>query len=97
MGTGKNWYLVTYDVREPKRLRKVAKHLQGYGVRMQYSVFRVRMNDRERERLGFEMKRIMAKEDKLLVIGLCERCSQKVEQMNTHAEWPEDPPGFEII
>jgi CRISPR-associated protein Cas2 len=97
MSTGKNWYLVTYDVRDPKRLRKVAKHLEGYGVRMQYSVFRVRMNDRERERLGFEMKRIMDPEDKLLVIGLCERCSQKVEQMNTHAEWPEDPPGFEIV
>ena len=27
----KSWHLVTYDVRDPKRLRKVAKKLEGYG------------------------------------------------------------------
>ncbi|MGE0434417.1 MAG: CRISPR-associated endonuclease Cas2 [Planctomycetota bacterium] len=33
------WYLLTYDVRDDKRLRKVAKTLEGYGTRLQYSVF----------------------------------------------------------
>jgi CRISPR-associated protein Cas2 len=32
-------YLVSYDICEPKRLRKVAKVLEGFGVRLQYSVF----------------------------------------------------------
>jgi len=32
-------YLVSYDVRDPKRLRRVAKTLEGFGVRLQYSVF----------------------------------------------------------
>ncbi len=97
MNASKNWYLVTYDVRDPKRLRKVAKHLEGYGTRMQYSVFRVRMNDRERERLGFELKRLMADEDSLLMIGLCERCSARIEKMNKDANWPEDLPSFEVV
>src|SRR5262249_25938031 len=37
---GAHWWLVCYDVRDPDRLRKTAKHLEGYGERVQYSVFR---------------------------------------------------------
>jgi CRISPR-associated protein Cas2 len=32
-------YLVSYDISDPKRLRKVARSLEGFGVRLQYSVF----------------------------------------------------------
>jgi CRISPR-associated protein Cas2 len=32
-------YLVSYDICEPKRLRRVAKVLEGFGTRLQYSVF----------------------------------------------------------
>ena len=30
----KHWHLISYDVRDPKRLRKVAKMLEGYGTRI---------------------------------------------------------------
>ena len=32
-------YLVSYDICNPKRLRRVAKVMEGFGVRLQYSVF----------------------------------------------------------
>jgi CRISPR-associated protein Cas2 len=32
-------YLVTYDVREPRRLRRVFKAMKDYGDWLQYSVF----------------------------------------------------------
>ncbi len=32
-------YLVSYDICDPKRLRRVAKVLEGFGTRLQYSVF----------------------------------------------------------
>ena len=32
-------YLVAYDIREDKRLRRVHKTMKGYGWSMQYSVF----------------------------------------------------------
>ena len=32
-------YLVSYDICAPKRLRRVAKALEGYGTRLQFSVF----------------------------------------------------------
>ena len=32
-------YLVSYDICHPKRLRRVAKAMEGFGLRLQYSVF----------------------------------------------------------
>lgn len=32
-------WIIAYDVAKPKRLRQVAKHLEGVGTRLQYSVF----------------------------------------------------------
>lgn len=32
-------YLVAYDIREPKRLRRVCKLMEEHGDRLQYSVF----------------------------------------------------------
>jgi CRISPR-associated protein Cas2 len=32
-------YLVCYDIADPMRLRRVCQIMQGFGVRMQYSVF----------------------------------------------------------
>ena len=40
-------WLVTYDVRDPKRLRRVFRVVLGYGDHLQYSVFRCELTDRE--------------------------------------------------
>lgn len=32
-------YLISYDISDARRLRRVAKVLEGYGTRLQYSVF----------------------------------------------------------
>ena len=32
-------WIIAYDIAEPKRLRRVAKHLEGVGARLQNSVF----------------------------------------------------------
>lgn len=47
----KHWHLVSYDVRDAKRLRQVAKKLEGYGGRVQYSVFRCRLDRETLEKL----------------------------------------------
>lgn len=94
---GKRWQLVSYDIRDEKRLRKVAKLLQGYGTRLQYSVFRCHLSDRDLERLRWELTRIMTKEDDLLVVSLCNSCVARVRATNPDGQWPEEPPGFIII
>jgi CRISPR-associated protein Cas2 len=93
----KLWYLVTYDVREPKRLRDVAKHLEGYGERLQFSVFRCRLTERELERLRWELTQKMSTEDNLLIVGLCARCGAKVSERQGDDKWTEPASGFEIV
>lgn len=38
-------YLVSYDIANAKRLRRVAKCLESYGTRLQYSVFECPLDD----------------------------------------------------
>lgn len=40
-------YIVSYDISDPKRLRKVYQLLRGYGDHLQLSVFHCELNPRE--------------------------------------------------
>ena len=89
----KHWHLISYDVRDPKRLRQVAKKLEGYGTRVQYSVFRCRLDRITLEKLHWELNQIMKEEDDLLVIPLCGECAGKVPVHSTgdQSSWAELP------
>jgi CRISPR-associated protein Cas2 len=93
----KKWYLITYDIRDSKRLHKVASLMKGYGSRLQYSVFRCRLGEREVEKLRWEMAKLMELEDDLLIIGLCGNCIGRLRNRYGETAWPEEIPGFEII
>ena len=51
-------YLVSYDISDPKRLRKVARSLEGFGVRLQYSVFECPLDDLRLAKLKAELQRL---------------------------------------
>ncbi len=93
----KMWYLISYDVRDDKRLARTAKLLEGYGSRIQYSVFRCRLSKRQVERLKWELTRIMAIEDDLLVIGICQKCSNRIHRRNADETWTDEVKTFEIV
>lgn len=96
MTTGQIYYLVCYDIRDPKRWRRAYKLLQGYGERIQYSIFRCPLTLRERERLRWELEKILAQEDSLLMVGLCNRCVERVIACNRAESWPSQEPSFQI-
>ncbi len=93
----KTWYLVSYDIRDDKRLRRVAKHLEGFGARIQYSVFRCRLTQRQIERLKWELTEIMDKDDNLLVIGICWKCAQRIRRRSSDEAWAEDIKTYEVV
>lgn len=95
----KHWHLVSYDVRNPKRLRQTAKKLEGYGQRIQYSIFRCRLDNETLEKLHWELNQILETEDDLLVIPLCECCAGKVPDHSSgdQSSWVGPPPAFRII
>lgn len=95
----KHWHLIAYDVRDPKRLKEVAKKLEGYGSRIQYSVFRCRLDHKALEKLHWQLNEIMEEEDDLLVIPLCGNCASKVQEHSTgdQSDWAAPPPTFQIV
>lgn len=52
-------YVVTYDICDPKRLRRVFRVMLGYGEHLQYSVFRCELSDREVVELRWRLNDII--------------------------------------
>ncbi len=97
---GAKWWLVSYDVRDPARLRRAAKVLEGTGRRIQYSVFRCWLNPTQMQRLRWELTDVLAPEDDVLMIPLCARCVEGMETTHTASnvpDWPESPESYDIV
>ncbi|WP_129628482.1 CRISPR-associated endonuclease Cas2 [Candidatus Oscillochloris fontis] len=47
--------VISYDIVEDKRRTKIHKHLHGYGVRVQYSVFECDLNKKQLSQLQQEL------------------------------------------
>ena len=92
----KNWYVICYDIVEPKRWRKVYKKLHGYGRRLQYSIFRCRLTKIEVEKLRWELEKELTSEDKLLILSICEKCENKTLSLNRPESWEEDDKTFDF-
>ena len=64
-------YLVSYDIANPKRLRRVARTLEGFGVRLQYSVFECPLDELRLATLKAELQPILNHdEDQVLFVSL---------------------------
>ncbi len=64
-------YLVAYDIREDRRLRNIATCMEGYGTRIQYSVFVCDLSDQEAILMRGDLELIMKlSEDSVMVIDL---------------------------
>jgi len=73
-------YLVTYDIADDKRLRKVFKKMNGYGEHLQYSVFQCELSDKEHIRMIMELTPLLNhKEDQVLIFTLGPADSYKAE------------------
>ncbi|MFQ3612318.1 MAG: CRISPR-associated endonuclease Cas2 [Cyanobacteriota bacterium] len=97
MAEHKVCYLICYDIRCPKRWRKAYKLLEGYGERIQYSIFRSWLTLREREKLRWELEKILKPEDSLLIAGICNRCVERVIAANRPESWPERQGSYQIF
>jgi len=98
--TDAHWWLVSYDVCDPQRLRKTAKLVEGYGCRIQFSVFRCWLTSRELEKLRWELTELLTTEDNVLLIPICSRCVigvRGIHRADRPPDWPSEPPRFQIV
>lgn len=64
-------YLVTYDVRDDKRLRRVLKTMRGFGQHLQYSVFRCELSPANKVRMKATLADVIDhRADQVLIFDL---------------------------
>ena len=64
-------FIVSYDISDPKRLRKVFKLMRGYGDHLQLSVFQCELSPSERIELAWRLAEIIHHgEDQVLFVNV---------------------------
>jgi len=67
----RNAYIVSYDISDPKRLRKVFKTMNGFGDRIQYSVFRCELSASDKVRMKAKLDPLIHHtEDQILIVDI---------------------------
>ena len=64
-------YIVTYDISDPKRCRRVFRLMKGYGRWLQLSVFHCRLNGRRRAEMAMALESLISlAQDHVLIMDL---------------------------
>lgn len=69
--SGLNCYVVSYDIREPRRLCRVHRAMKGFGEPVHYSVFRCDLTPRGKvDMISVLTELIAPEEDRIMIIDL---------------------------
>lgn len=73
-------YVVSYDIASDRIRTKLAKLLEGYGVRIQYSVFECKLTDKRFRKLYSEVFKLTAEEESgnVRFYALCANCEKRI-------------------
>lgn len=75
-----NDMIVAYDIADPRRLNRVAKIIKDYGVRVQKSIFEVKVDEKRFKEMKKRVEETIEKEeDGVKYFPLCEKCAGTVE------------------
>jgi len=82
--------VVSYDIANNRRRQKVVKIMEGYGRRVQYSVFECRLTAQNFRRLREKLRAVIdPKEDSILFYPLCGGCLQQRDGLGRGKPAPE--------
>ena len=73
-------YLISYDITNTKIRTKIAKTLEGYGRRVQYSVFECEISSKMFSELYQKLMKLMEKEKEgnIRIYQICANCREKL-------------------
>lgn len=83
-------YIICFDITDPKRLRRVANHMEDHGQRIQYSVFECYLTDKQLNHLQQQLKAtINPREDHIRYYQLCPKCHKKIQHSGSACLTPD--------
>ena len=76
--------LIGYDISEPKRLHRVAKVCEDFGVRVQYSIFECRLDEAQFERFWERLtSEIDPKQDRVVAYQIDAKSAKRTRTAGT--------------
>jgi len=76
----RQFYIISYDIGEPRRLQKVYKFLKDYGQPVQKSVFECWLTPKELQTvISWLADFIKRTEDRVRIYRLCRHCLKNLE------------------
>ncbi len=98
--SGRNCYVVSYDIMDPKRLQKVHTTMKGFGAAIHYSVFRCDLTPKGRVELVAALTDLIKHDkDRVMIVDLGPSdggADQRIEFFGIHAK-DQDSPRRAII
>ncbi len=71
-------YLITYDIENDKRRKKISDELEAFGYRVNYSVFECELNQTKLRKLREKIEELVdIKYDSVRFYHICENCLPK--------------------
>lgn len=91
-------YLVSYDIDCDRKRTKIAKLMENYGRRVQYSVFECRLDQGKYEEMYQKLMELLQDEASasIRIYSICERCRQKLVIMGD-SDVQEEPEEVYVI
>lgn len=75
-------YIISYDITEDKLRNKLAKFIEKWGNRRQYSVWEIDNSPRilriVKEEINFNFKKKFKKTDSVIIFYVCPSCQKKM-------------------
>lgn len=74
--------VVCYDISDDRRRNRVSQILEGFGSRVQKSVFECDLNDRQFQKLHQRLAKVLKDDDGLRYYILCAGCIPRIRVVN---------------
>ena len=88
--------VVSYDIPDDKRRTRVAKTLEDYGTRVQYSVFEVNLEAKHVRKMRDRLEQVIEKkEDSIRFYTLCGACYKGIDVLGVGR--PAEQPAEALI
>ena len=76
--------VVVYDIKDDRRRSRVAKTVEDYGTRVQYSVFECNMDEKILDNMNNTLASVIDDtNDKIRVYRLCKNCLNSVQLLGS--------------
>lgn len=74
------FFLISYDIEDDKKRNKIAKIMEDFGKRVQFSVFEGLIDMEQLNKLKNKIEGIIEKEkDSIRIYRICENCQKLIE------------------